>query len=180
MTRASHRLNHWTFDTLSSFLRTGSYYCWDYLKDRKRRLEGVNGSHKISHEIFGRCPKFTAKHAKQTKWYPRLKWVSECSLKTQWDTIKPTQKMKRETELKSAYNGRDKKFMLENRLEIWRARTENSREKKTERWELTRVYSCTTLCPRNSAARESDRNNLTTVNTTLKLMLQWWANESLE
>jgi hypothetical protein len=34
--------------------------------------------------------------------------VSECSLKIQWDTTKPTQKTERETELKSAYNRRDK------------------------------------------------------------------------
>jgi hypothetical protein len=36
------------------------------LKHRKRRPEGVNGSRKISRETFGRYPKITTKHAKQT------------------------------------------------------------------------------------------------------------------
>jgi hypothetical protein len=59
---------------------------YSILKDRKRRPEGVNGSRKISSEIFGRCPKITPKHTNQIPWCPRPKRVSGCSEGTQWDT----------------------------------------------------------------------------------------------
>ena len=68
---------------------------------------GLNGSRKFLLKLFDHCPKLIAKHANQTPWCPRPKWLGGCSLGTQRDTTKPTQQMKNDSELKRTNRGRN-------------------------------------------------------------------------
>jgi hypothetical protein len=78
------------------------------VKDRKRRPKGGEWEPQTSHEIFRHCPKFTAKHAKQSTWCPWPKWVAWYSLGTQRDTTQPMQKTEFNTGYKRANHRRNK------------------------------------------------------------------------
>jgi len=85
------------------------------LKDRKRRPEGeggVNGSRKISLEIFGRCPKITAKHKQISELRYPSQLVTRVSRKIPRNGRNPTLKTEHDSELKRLNCRRNKKSWL--------------------------------------------------------------------